>query len=380
VARVALPDTHLILRQGEWSNWVRVEFPLLGSVASATGMLRIYAKQIQPGLELYVSPINVDPRAPALPISHPSGYSREIAEHTGPFYTQGIAQDTSALRQRVLTMWEYLQQSELVLGDELQLLRFSLREFREGLLFFYISAIDQNSHMLWGKFDDRLLETYRRIDSAVGEVRAAAPGADLIVMSDHGFTDFARSVNLNTWLWKNGLMKLRGDPVATEQPFANVDWEATQAYGIGLNALYLNRSGREKQGIVPDGAPARQLLERIRAALLAFEDPATGRRIVQAVEIPNRGDRIFPDLIVGYSPGYRASWQTALGVISANVVEDNADAWIGDHCIDAAAVPGVLISNRKSAIADPELKDVTVSILKLFGVQPELNMTGRALF
>jgi predicted AlkP superfamily phosphohydrolase/phosphomutase len=380
VARIRIGDQHLVLRQSEWSDWVRVEFPLFPGLATATGMVRIYARQLQPGFEMYVSPVNVDPRAPALPISAPDGFSREIANQIGPYYTQGIAEDTSALRQGVFRLAEYVAQSRLVLDDELKLLGMALQRFRRGFLFFYFSAIDQNSHMLWGKHDEELLDTYRAIDAAVGKVRAAAPGTDLIVMSDHGFTSFEHSFNLNAWLWKNGFLQLHGSPPATEQPFAAVNWSGTQAYGIGLNALYLNLSGREKSGIVRPGAQAEQILAHIRTALLAFRDPLNGRQVVETAEAPKPGNRFHPDLVIGYSPGYRASWQTALGVVTESVLDENRDAWIGDHCIDAAAVPGVLISNLSSRVPDPELKDVTVSILKLFGIKRDRNMNGRVLF
>ena len=55
-----------------------------------------------------------DPRSPDLPISAPSSYSREIAEDIGPFYTQGIAEDTSAYRQGVLNLREFQRQSTIV--------------------------------------------------------------------------------------------------------------------------------------------------------------------------------------------------------------------------------------------------------------------------
>jgi bisphosphoglycerate-independent phosphoglycerate mutase (AlkP superfamily) len=57
-------------------------------------------------------------------------------------------------------------------------------------------------------------------------------------------------------------------------------------------------------------------------------------------------------------------------------VEDNRDAWIGDHCINAADVPGVLFSNSKLTVENPRLKDVTVTILHLFGISPAAGMTG----
>ena len=75
-----------------------------------------------------------------------------------------------------------------------------------------------------------------------------------------------------------------------------------------------------------------------------------------------------PDLIVGYYPGYRGSWQTALGATPGTLVDDNTEAWRGDHCIDAVFVPGVLLANRKVRAEAPRLEDITVTALQKFGV------------
>ena len=377
-ARLAVGDSLAVVRQGEWSGWLHTEFPLIPGLASATGMFRVYAKQLHPRFELYVSPVNIDPEVPELPISAPANYSREIAHDTGSFYTQGIAEDTAAMRQGVFSLADYIAQSRLVFDDEKKLLQYSLAKFHEGLLFVYFSSIDQNSHMLWGKHEPELLQTYRAVDAVVGEVLADARGANVIVMSDHGFTSFDRGVNLNTWLSKNGYLTLEGGPSADEEPFARVDWSKTQAYALGLNGLYLNLAGRERLGIVATGASSQALLRKIGDELLAFRDPADGKTVIEAVHAPARPDAA-PDLIVGYARGYRASWQTALGAAPEALVEDNRDAWIGDHCINAADVPGVLFSNRKVRVDDPRLKDVTVSILGMFGINAAHGMSGRKI-
>jgi predicted AlkP superfamily phosphohydrolase/phosphomutase len=376
VARLWIGDSVAIVRQGEWSEWLRAEFPLIPVLASATGMFRVYAKQLHPRFELYVSPVNIDPETPELPVSAPSKYSREIAGSIGPFYTQGIAEDTSAFRQGVFSPSEYLAQSRLVFDDEHKLLRYSLSRFREGFLFVYFSSIDQNSHMLWGKHEPEVLETYRSVDAAIGEVMEHAHDAVLIVMSDHGFTTFDRSVNLNTWLWKNGYLSLEGGPGDDDVPFARVDWSKTQAYAIGLNGLYLNLRGREKEGTVAPGAESQALLRKLSEDLVAFHDPDNQHTVVESLRTPAHSD-FAPDLIVGYARGYRASWQTALGAAPESLIMNNNDAWIGDHCINAADVPGVLFTNRKIHVEDPRLKDVTVSILQLFGQGPSPGMTGR---
>ncbi|MFN7995027.1 MAG: alkaline phosphatase family protein [Bryobacteraceae bacterium] len=376
VARLSTGASVTVMKQGEWSEWLRADFPLLGWLAGARGMFRVYAKQLHPRLALYVTPINIDPRSPDLPISAPSSYSRTVADRTGPFYTQGIAEDTSAYRQGVFTMEEFLRQSTIVRDDELKLLRYSLDHFREGLLFFYFSSTDQNAHMLWGKHEPELLEVYRAVDSAIGETLRRFPNADVIVMSDHGFTSFDRAVNLNTWLWQQGYLVLQGPPGGDDVGFTNVDWSRTQAYGLGLNGLYLNVAGREKNGIVAP-AEAAAIERKLIGELTQLRDPANGRQVVEVVSTPHAA--AGPDMIVGYARGYRASWQTALGGITPALLEDNTDAWIGDHCINAADVPGVLFSNRRIRADTPVLKDITVTILGLFGAGPGAGMHGKSV-
>jgi len=382
-ARLSMGDPVAVVNQGEWSDWLPAHFPLLGWFAGARGMFRVYAKELHPRLAMYVTPVNIDPRSPDLPISAPSFYSRDVARDVGPFYTQGIAEDTAALRQGVLTMEEFARQSALVQRDELKLLRHSLEHFREGLLFFYFSSIDQNSHMLWGKHEPELLAVYRAVDGAIGEVISRFPDADIIVMSDHGFNSFDRSVNLNTWLWQQGFLALQGPPSSDDEMFANVDWSKTQVYALGLNGLYLNIAGREKNGILHRGAESQAVMRKLGEELGQFRDLADGRQADgrQVVEVlsPTHAE-LGPDMIVGYGRTYRGSWQTALGAVGPGVLEDNSDAWIGDHCINPIDVPGVLLSNRALRAVDPGLKDLTVTILGLFGAGPGAGMTGRSVF
>jgi hypothetical protein len=127
-----------------------------------------------------------------------------------------------------------------------------------------------------GKYENELLDTYKMVDETLGWVRQKAGDATLIVMSDHGFAAFDRAVHLNTWLMKEGFLTL-DDPKNTgdEELFAHVDWSRTQAYSVGLNGLYLNLRGRERDGSVAPGAEAEEILRKISEKLITF---ATGYR------------------------------------------------------------------------------------------------------
>jgi predicted AlkP superfamily phosphohydrolase/phosphomutase len=320
-----------------------------------------------------------------MPVSAPEDYSVALARAVGPFYTQGMAEDTAALREGVFNLEEYIAQSRIVAAEHLKILDNALDGFEGGLLFFHFFGIDQNSHTMWGRFEKPLLDTYRTVDGALGRVMRKFPDATIIVMSDHGFSSFDRAVHLNALLRQEGFLNL-DDPAnaGSDELFAHVEWQNTRAYALGLNALYLNLSGREQKGVVAS-ADRDRILKKIAERLLAFRDPENDRRVVETVYFPREHFEgsltgSAPDLVVGYAAGYRASWQTALGAVPATVVEVNREAWIGDHCIAAHLVPGVLISNRKSKIEGPQLKDFTSTLLNEFGVSPAERAAGRVLY
>ena len=267
VARFTLGETQFVLKQGEWSGWIRAGFRMVPLLKSAAGMFRVYARHLQPNFEIYVSPVNIDPFDPELPITAPASYSRRLASAIGPFYTQGMAQDTAALRQGVFDRAEYRAQSRAVSLSNLALLRYGLEHFRDGLLFCHFFGVDQDSHMLWGKYEDELLETYKLVDQTVGWVRQKAGDATLLLISDHGFTTFDRAVHLNTWLMQQGFLALDNPANAgDDELFVHVDWSRTQAYSVGLNSVYLNLRGRERNGIVAPGREAEELIRRSPAA------------------------------------------------------------------------------------------------------------------
>jgi len=402
VAKFTVQDHEFILREGEWSNWVRVEFQLIPFFGNVKGMCRFYLKQAHPRFQLYVSPINIDPADPALPISTPSSYSRSLTDEIGNFHTQGIAEDTKALSDGMLDDKEYLQQARTVLAEHRRIFDAEFPKFNQGVFFFYFSSLDLNSHMFWRLMDTNhpeydatlaeqngsaIADFYQQIDQVLGEV---LPRLDdhttLLVLSDHGFAPYNRSFNLNTWLLNNGYIKLKsGASTDSSEPLANVDWTQTRAYGLGLNGLYLNLKGRETNGIVEPGSAADALMTEIRSKLLAVHDPKSQQQVITRIDLASEAyqgpyARSGPDMLVGYNRGYRAGWQTILGAFPPEELEDNSNPWSGDHCMDYTLVPGVLLSNRKISASSPALTDIAPTILAEFGIAKAQGMIGQSIF
>ena len=330
-----------LLAVGEWSDWIPVSFPL-APTQSLSGEVRFFLKGLDPFFELYASPVNIDPFEPAMPVSTPGSYAAELAEATGRFYTQGMPEDTKGLKTGVLTDAEFLAQARIAGEENLRQYRYVLDHFTDGLLFYYFGNVDQVSHMMWRARDPQhpaydaardgptqavVEELYRGLDAIVISDTLARLGPDdlLVVMSDHGFTSWRRALHLNSWLRDQGYLTLL-DPNRADDPglFGNVDWSRTRAYGLGLNGLYLNVKGREKDGIV-DPAEREALANEIAAKLLAAVDPGTGLPAItkmyhreQVYHVAGNED-VAPDLVVGYAKGTRGSDESALGGLPREV-------------------------------------------------------------
>ncbi len=401
VAKVVIQGQEFILQEGEWSEWIRIRFQMIPT-QSVRGICHFYLKEVRPHFKLYVSPINIDPASAALPISTPKKYSEELAGRFGPFFTKGLPADTKALDNNVLNDEEFLEQDDIVLKERMEMFDYELGRFDSGLLFYYVSSTDQRQHMFWRLIDPRhpsydpqlarkfgktIENIYIEMDRMLARAMEATDKETvLIVMSDHGFSSFRRSFNLNTWLKENGYHRLIHEwRQGRDDLFMNTDWSRTKAYALGLNGLYINQRGREAEGIVNSGPDKENLVREIARKLESFHDPKTGERPVLRAFIARevyRGPYVeeAPDIIVGFNHGYRISWASPLGRLPREIVEDNTEKWSGDHCMAPEVLPGILLANRKIKAESPALYDLTPSILQIFGIPKPGEMIGENVF
>ena len=417
------------LKLGEHSEWVRLTFKA-GLGVKVSGVCRFMLRCVAPECELYATPINIDPERPAMPVSHPVTYSIYLSKLFGPYATLGLAEDTWALNERVIDEQAFLEQTYLIHDERERMFFDALGKTRRGVCACVFDATDRIQHMFYRYLDERhpalrlchpepfgcaqgklreepalsnakgsrpgplsfpascvnaIENIYHRADDLVGRVMSRLGKNDvLLVISDHGFRSFRRGVNLNSWLHREGYLALKDGDSSSGEWFANVDWERTRAFAIGLAGIYLNRKGREERGVVTaDEADA--LRREIAGKLSGLRDPDTGEvainKAFEAAEVysgPYIGEA--PDLIIGYNDGYRTSWDGAVGKVNDVVFEDNTRSWSGDHCIDPALVPGVLFCSRAIAAAQPRMVDIAATALDLFGVERPGYMDGRSLF
>lgn len=409
--KIKFGDSSESVGEGKWSNWFRSRFPITPFL-SINAISRFYVLETSPDLRVYMSPLNIDPVHPALPISYPADFSAQLAGTYGLYKTLGWWHDTWALNEERISdgiflqdCWRTSKKLEDMTLDELRdhppSLMVSIFTFTDSIQHMFFRLIDPQ-HPRYdpveaGKYGDAILEAYEHMDEIVGQVlRAMKPDATLIIVSDHGFHTWRWGFNTNTWLVKNGYMTLKNSSASAKTYkleelfgqgsfFPNVDWSRTRAYALGLGQIYLNERGRESQGIVNPGPEADKLLHEIQRNLLAYRDPDNGQPVLQDVHLCKDIDHgaymnDAPDLQLNFQVGYRTSWQTALGAIPSGIIVANMRKWSGDHCAsDPVDTPGIFFCNRQVETPDPSILDIAPAVLKILGVTPPKHLDGRAL-
>jgi predicted AlkP superfamily phosphohydrolase/phosphomutase len=398
-ALVSVNGDSLELEPRVLSDWVKLTFKAVAGM-KVTGICRMMLTEMAEHVSLYISPINIEPEKPVMPISHPGYYCSYLEKKLGPYATLGLAEDTWALNEKITDDRTFMTQTTDIDVEREEMFFAALERLRQGALVTVFDATDRVNHMFWRyreeghpaaagvedpAYADAIEEQYRRNDEIVGRVMERLGDGDVLwVMSDHGCTSFRRGVNLNAWFLENGYLGLKDDADATEPWLQSVDWSKTRAYAVGLVGIFLNIKGREAHGIVAAGDEAEALKAELKGKLDGLVDEEKNEvAINEAFDTddlyrgPYKGNA--PDLLIGYNHGYRISWDCASGVVAGSVFEDNTKAWSGDHIVDPRLVPGIFLASHKIEKEDPAIIDLAPTALTLFGIKPEAHMEGRPI-
>jgi predicted AlkP superfamily phosphohydrolase/phosphomutase len=386
------------LKKNEWSNFIDVSFDL-GMFKKSRGIFRAYLKRLD-SFQMYITTIQIDPREPIFKISYPDSYSEDLAEEIGLYYTLGMPEETDGYVDDKIDRKAFLEQINQIEEERDKMLWIEFEVFnkqKKAVLAVVYDSSDRLQHVSWddkviGKRIDSeniiinpdVVTYYVKKDKLIGEILKRIDTDTLfMIISDHGFTSFERAVSVNRWLVNNGFMALIGEPKPGEEGalFRYVDWEKTKAYSLGFNGIYINLKGREEKGIVDD---KKQVVSEIIEKLEGFKDEKTGKSVLNKAYTSDEvysGDytKNAPDIILGFNSGYRMAWQSAIGGLTQEEIYDNIKRWDGDHMVDPAFVPGVLISNVKIEGKSAKQTDIAASVLDAFGIKLPKEMEGRSL-
>ena len=383
----------------QYTDWVQVRFRVVPGM-NVYGVCKFLLLRTSPEFELYVTPVNIDPENPAMPIGYPAVYPVYLAKRQGAYATLGLAEDTWALNEHVLRDEHFLRQCVDFDREREAMFFDSLDKVRQGVCVCVFDGTDRMQHMFWRYLDEQhparpkeippafrevIEDLYRRMDDLVGRTVAKCgdDGTMLMVLSDHGFNTFRRGIDLNRWLEENGYLVV-DDQRRNLEHLGGVDWSRTRAFALGLTGIFLNIKDKYAQGIVSADGEAQALRQEIAQRLGELFDPQTGVKAVKRAYIAQHAYRgpytdQAPDIIVGYERGYRVSWEAAIGRTTRDVFHDNTKAWSGDHCVDPSVVPGVLFCDRPIETEKPRLLDIGPTVLDLFGIDVPEYMDGKPL-
>jgi len=165
--------------------------------------------------------------------------------------------------------------------------RFAVRlmaERRPGFMTAYLTGLDHVQHQ-FGPDTPEAHDALERIDAMVGTLIAAAPGATIAVVSDHGFARIDSDVNLFGAFIRAGLITLDGAKVKS--------WDAVPWFGRGSAAVVLARR---------DDAALRARVTALLGTLKA--NPATHiTAVIDHDEVVRRGGGAAADWVIEFAPG-----------------------------------------------------------------------------
>jgi hypothetical protein len=388
-------ESHL-LKRGEYTPWIQLTVPAVFG-AKVIGVAHFLLSDTWPEVSPYLSPININPENPSLPISHPGYYAVYLAKLLGTYATLGTAEDTWTLNEGVIDEAPFLKQGFLVFEEREAMFARALETTRRGVVARVLDTSDRVHHMFYRYLDSgkaagpsakhagAIEQMCRRMHDRVGKTLAAVDEKTILfVLSDHGFCSVQRGGNLNSGLHQNGYLTILDGAEPGGRCFQGLGWSRTRAHSLGLSGRYLNLNGRERLGGVEPGPEAEALKLELAARLSNLQDPEREAMAIRQAYVTNalcKGPYLdaTPDLIIGYSEGHRTSWDAAVGITTGEVLEDDTKAWSGDRCADPALVVRVLFSNRNIDAGAPGIEDLAPPVLERFGLERPAGVEGQPI-
>jgi predicted AlkP superfamily phosphohydrolase/phosphomutase len=304
-------------------------------------------------------------------------------------------------------------------------------------------ALDRIQHLFWKTMADpssrfyrspaaprlraRILSVYQAADALVGRLmdRLEAEGADLLVVSDHGFGSTRSWFNANRWLQRQGWLRLKPNAAFRKRLFYEamkvndsplvktvlpdrlarairgrirggrsafktdldqcIDWPRTQAFfaSIPAQGIYINvkRDPGDTHGVVQPGAEYESVRDAIALRLRELADPRTGAPIVEQVW---RREELYQGSYVDYAPDllfvagdYGVLGRELLGTRGAVETSEN---WAnGFHRMNGVFMAWGPRVQHGVRVQGATMLDIAPTVLYALDLAVPDNMEGRVL-
>ena len=272
------------------------------------------------------------------------------------------------------------------------------------------------------KLRPRIRESYCMVDEMLGELRQKLGDTPLVIMSDHGFGATHQWFNVNTWLARNGYLKVKQDVLLKKQVFTffmnlndsplvktlipsslqsnlrgriratrstlksdledALDYSGTKAFfaSIPAQGIFINVK-RDGAGIVEPGAEYDRLRDEIRERLLQIKDKDTGQTVVDKVyyrEEIYSGEqaRYAPDILF-VAKNYGCLGRQLIG--PGSVLQSSAQTPNGFHRMEGVFMAVGPQFKSGIELKSASIQDIAPTILHLAGQPVPDDMDGQVL-
>lgn len=287
---------------------------------------------------------------------------------------------------------------------------------------FFLTVFQSTDWLQHYFFEDEklLLEHYKKIDNSINSIiEKLDKNTTIIIMSDHGFGPLIKSVYINSWLEKNGLIKYKRNlkyllfrlgltPVSAYNllrklkltkiykmmsretkneliqaffSFSDIDWAKTKAYSVGfIGQIFINLEGREPLGIVKPGDEYKETTKFIVTKLRELKDPDSGARVVDEVYLKEEiysGKHLdgAPDIIF-LTTKYM---QSEIEFGSKSLVGPSPKSFSGHHRINGIVIINGPQIKKRAEILNSRIVDLVPTILYLMGIPIPNDIDGKIL-
>jgi predicted AlkP superfamily phosphohydrolase/phosphomutase len=286
----------------------------------------------------------------------------------------------------------------------------------------------QHDAQEYARYGNVVLAFFQELDAHLGRLVAQLGEDDvLLLMSDHGMGRVTKFLNVNSWLLREGFLKVRGGLASRLRyalfrlgfnyyslgklvlrmglgkravqmgrgrrqelqekvffSFRDVDWAQTRAYSMGnYGQIYVNLQGREPRGSVKPGQEYEDVLDELTERLRGLVDEGSGEPVIERVF---RGGDVYRGRFLARAPDLmfltRDMEYKALGLsdFSSPKVLEPVYGCTGNHRMDGIlALQGRGLIREGATVDGAEIQDLAPTILYVLGVPVPRDMDGQVL-
>jgi len=275
------------LSVGEWSEWVKIEFPeknkplkgmirfKLLALSNDAKDVRLVSSQVMP-LKGYIIPEKVGKdliekfgpfiQAPGFPGPPPPPFWDDLIE---VFLEDIEYQNTWFAKATTYLMEKY--------NWDLYFIEIHSTDHVEHGVLHRMDPLTAKSCKESEKYEKILCKVYESCDRFIGTVLGKADENTLkIVVSDHGHIAWTGTKPVGEILKEEGLLQYT-QKKAIGIYTRNIDWRKTKAFPSPTGPyIYINLKGRDPYGVVEPGKEYERVRDLVIDALSSYKDPETG--------------------------------------------------------------------------------------------------------